>query len=97
MFCFSFFFFNQEHLNTFFLQVYIRRSVHEKVNDEINSREKGGKSDLFDGNRIPIVRKSKLLIVDLAGSERIDKSGLSLMVLSKVSSFWLFPTLGFDI
>ncbi|KAB1219034.1 Armadillo repeat-containing kinesin-like protein 1 [Morella rubra] len=57
------------------LMVYIRRSVHEKVNDEISSREKGGKSDLFDGNRIPIVRKSKLLIVDLAGSERIDKSG----------------------
>lgn len=57
------------------LMVYIRRSVHEKVNDEINSRDKGNRSDLFDGNSIPIVRKSKLLIVDLAGSERIDKSG----------------------
>lgn len=57
------------------LMVHIRRSVNEKVNDEINSQEKGTKSDLFDGNSIPIVRKSKLLIVDLAGSERIDKSG----------------------
>lgn len=54
--------------------------MHEKVNDEINSQEKGTKSDLFDGNGIPIVRKSKLLIVDLAGSERIDKSGLSFIV-----------------
>ncbi|KAE7997005.1 hypothetical protein FH972_001680 [Carpinus fangiana] len=57
------------------LTVYVRRSVHEKVNDEIISREKGNRSDLFDGNNVPIVRKSKLLIVDLAGSERIDKSG----------------------
>lgn len=57
------------------LTVYIRRSVHEKVKHEINSQEKCTKSDLFDGNGLPIVHKSKLLIVDLAGSERIDKSG----------------------
>ncbi|XP_050250046.1 kinesin-like protein KIN-UC isoform X1 [Quercus robur] len=65
------------------LMVHIRRSVHEKVNDEINSQEKGTKSDLFDGNGIPIVRKSKLLIVDLAGSERIDKSGSEGLLLEE--------------
>lgn len=76
----TFFSYNNENLEPCFLQVHIRRSIHEKVNDEINSQEKGTKSDLFDGNGIPIVRKSKLLIVDLAGSERIDKSGLSFIV-----------------
>ncbi|XP_075671191.1 kinesin-like protein KIN-UC isoform X2 [Castanea sativa] len=65
------------------LMVHIRRSVHEKGNDEINSQEKGTKSDLFDGNGIPIVRKSKLLIVDLAGSERIDKSGSEGLLLEE--------------
>nr|XP_023912109.1 kinesin-like protein KIN-UC isoform X3 [Quercus suber] len=65
------------------LMVHIRRSIHEKVNDEINSQEKGTKSDLFDGNGIPIVRKSKLLIVDLAGSERIDKSGSEGLLLEE--------------
>ncbi|KAL4621528.1 hypothetical protein ACB092_06G234800 [Castanea dentata] len=65
------------------LMVHIRRSVHEKGNDEIDSQEKGTKSDLFDGNGIPIVRKSKLLIVDLAGSERIDKSGSEGLLLEE--------------
>ncbi|RVW39035.1 Kinesin-like protein KIN-UC [Vitis vinifera] len=57
------------------LMVYVRRSVHKKVEDEISSQEKVNISDVPGGSRIPIVRKSKLLIVDLAGSERVDKSG----------------------
>ncbi|RVW97760.1 Kinesin-like protein KIN-UC [Vitis vinifera] len=57
------------------LMVYVRRSVHKKVEDEISSQEKVNRSDVPGGSRIPIVRKSKLLIVDLAGSERVDKSG----------------------
>ncbi|XP_050210696.1 kinesin-like protein KIN-UC isoform X2 [Mercurialis annua] len=55
------------------LMVYVRRSIHQKVEDEIIYRD--SKTDLPDGNSIPRVRKSKLLIVDLAGSERLDKSG----------------------
>nr|XP_048326148.1 kinesin-like protein KIN-UC isoform X1 [Ziziphus jujuba var. spinosa] len=57
------------------LMVYIRRSVHEKVEDGITSWEKVPRTTLSGSNAIPLIRKSKLLIVDLAGSERIDKSG----------------------
>lgn len=57
------------------LMVYVRRSVYKKVEDEISCQEKVNRSDVPGGSRIPIVRKSKLLIVDLAGSERVDKSG----------------------
>ncbi|GMI80591.1 Arabidopsis thaliana KINESIN Ungrouped clade, gene A, ARMADILLO REPEAT-CONTAINING KINESIN 1 [Hibiscus trionum] len=51
------------------LMVYIRRSIPEIVEDDINSQDMKIKSNF------PMVRKSKLLIVDLAGSERLDKSG----------------------
>ncbi|KAF8395265.1 hypothetical protein HHK36_019207 [Tetracentron sinense] len=57
------------------LMVYIRRSVHGKVENESSSTEKDSRSDILGGNHVPTVLKSKLLIVDLAGSERIDKSG----------------------
>ncbi|KAH8497339.1 hypothetical protein H0E87_019857 [Populus deltoides] len=57
------------------LMVYVRRSINQKAEDETTSQEKDVKSNLSDGNGIPRVRKSKLLIVDLAGSERLDKSG----------------------
>ncbi|GAA0169671.1 microtubule binding motor protein [Lithospermum erythrorhizon] len=53
------------------LMVYIRRLVDEKdtsLQDTVSRNEK-------HSQRVPTVRKSKLLIVDLAGSERIDKSG----------------------
>ncbi|EYU39632.1 hypothetical protein MIMGU_mgv1a001575mg [Erythranthe guttata] len=46
------------------LTVYIRRSGNEKEETEASN-----------GNHVPTVRKSKLLIVDLAGSERVNKSG----------------------
>ncbi|OMO65565.1 Armadillo [Corchorus capsularis] len=59
------------------LMVYIRRSVPEKVEDDISSQEKDTKSSL------PVVRKSKLLIVDLAGSERLDKSGSEGLLLEE--------------
>ncbi|KAJ9684671.1 hypothetical protein PVL29_016908 [Vitis rotundifolia] len=65
------------------LMVYVRRSVHEKVEDEISSQEKVNRSDVPGGSRIPIVRKSKLLIVDLAGSERVDKSGSEGLLLEE--------------
>jgi len=64
------------------LQVYVRRSINQKAEDETTSQEKDVKSNLSGGNGIPRVRKSKLLIVDLAGSERLDKSGM-LVILSK--------------
>ncbi|XP_012078450.1 kinesin-like protein KIN-UC isoform X4 [Jatropha curcas] len=54
------------------LMVYVRRSIHQNV-DEINSQDE--KTELPGINGIPRVRKSKLLLVDLAGSERLDKSG----------------------
>ncbi|XP_022765450.1 kinesin-like protein KIN-UC [Durio zibethinus] len=59
------------------LMVYIRRSVPEKVEDDISSQDKKTKSNL------PVVRKSKLLIVDLAGSERLDKSGSEGLLLEE--------------
>ncbi|KAG8480555.1 hypothetical protein CXB51_024589 [Gossypium anomalum] len=59
------------------LMVYIRRSVPEKVEDDINSQDRKTKSNL------PLVRKSKLLIVDLAGSERLDKSGSEGLLLEE--------------
>ncbi|XVE68810.1 hypothetical protein DITRI_Ditri09bG0100200 [Diplodiscus trichospermus] len=59
------------------LMVYIRRSVPEKVEDDIISQDKKSRSNL------PVVRKSKLLIVDLAGSERIDKSGSEGLLLEE--------------
>ncbi|XP_025014956.1 kinesin-like protein KIN-UC isoform X2 [Ricinus communis] len=55
------------------LMVYVRRSIHQKLEDETTSQD--SKSDLPSSNGIPRVRKGKLLIVDLAGSERLDKSG----------------------
>ncbi|TYG51423.1 hypothetical protein ES288_D10G256400v1 [Gossypium darwinii] len=59
------------------LMVYIRRSVPEKVEDGINSQDRKTKS------KLPLVRKSKLLIVDLAGSERLDKSGSEGLLLEE--------------
>ncbi|XVF75592.1 hypothetical protein PTKIN_Ptkin13bG0199200 [Pterospermum kingtungense] len=59
------------------LMVFIRRSVPEKVEDDISSQDKRTKSNL------PVVRKSKLLIVDLAGSERLDKSGSEGLLLEE--------------
>ncbi|MBA0629507.1 hypothetical protein Godav_024053, partial [Gossypium davidsonii] len=59
------------------LMVYIRRSVPEKVEDDINSQDRKTKS------KLPLVRKSKLLIVDLAGSERLDKSGSEGLLLEE--------------
>ncbi|XWS75191.1 hypothetical protein CRYUN_Cryun01aG0064100 [Craigia yunnanensis] len=59
------------------LMVSIRRSVPEKVQDDISSQDKKTKSNL------PVVRKSKLLIVDLAGSERLDKSGSEGLLLEE--------------
>ncbi|XWS66204.1 hypothetical protein CRYUN_Cryun05aG0179700 [Craigia yunnanensis] len=59
------------------LMVYIRKSVPEKVEDDISSQDKKTKSNL------PVVRKSKLLIVDLAGSERLDKSGSEGLLLEE--------------
>ena len=64
------------------LQVYVRRSINQKAEDETTSQEKDVKSNISGGNGIPRVRKSKLLIVDLAGSERLDKSGM-LVILYK--------------
>ncbi|XP_059666045.1 kinesin-like protein KIN-UC [Cornus florida] len=57
------------------LMVSVRRSVHEKDENDISYQEKDIRSDFPGGHGIPTVRKSKLLIVDLAGSERLDKSG----------------------
>ncbi|XP_057979199.1 kinesin-like protein KIN-UC isoform X2 [Malania oleifera] len=57
------------------LMVNVRRSFSERVDNEIVSQEKHIKRELYGGNGIHTVRKSKLLIVDLAGSERLDKSG----------------------
>ncbi|XWS56402.1 hypothetical protein CRYUN_Cryun09bG0082600 [Craigia yunnanensis] len=59
------------------LMVYIRRSVPEKVEEDISSQDKKTKSNL------PVVRKSKLLIVDLSGSERLDKSGSEGLLLEE--------------
>ncbi|KAL4291028.1 hypothetical protein GQ457_14G022560 [Hibiscus cannabinus] len=59
------------------LMVYIRRSVPEIVEDDINSQNMKAKGNF------PLVRKSKLLIVDLAGSERLDKSGIEGILLEE--------------
>lgn len=59
-------------MNILFYKVYVRRSIHEKI----DGQGKMEKNDLPGDKGIPMVRKSKLLIVDLAGSERLDKSGL---------------------
>ncbi|WCJ19273.1 Kinesin-like protein KIN-UC [Euphorbia peplus] len=55
------------------LMVYLRRSIHQKAEDDIPPQDR--KTDAHGSNGRPRVRKSKLLIVDLAGSERVDKSG----------------------
>ncbi|XXG84773.1 hypothetical protein AAC387_Pa11g0004 [Persea americana] len=57
------------------LMVYVRRSVKEKLENELTYPDNRPQIDVPVGNSLPVVLKSKLLIVDLAGSERIDKSG----------------------
>ncbi|XP_065870855.1 kinesin-like protein KIN-UC isoform X2 [Euphorbia lathyris] len=72
------------------LLVYLRRSIHQKVEDDIPPQDR--KTDALGSNGIPRVRKSKLLIVDLAGSERVDKSGSEGQLLEEAKSINLSLT-----
>eukprot|EP01018_Ginkgo_biloba_P034211 Gb_23029 [translate_table: standard] len=73
--------------------VNVKKVVRLKIDKDLALPiENGNGAHVPSGLRVPVVRKSKLVVVDLAGSERIDKSGSEGHALEEAKSINLSLT-----